>query len=275
MHHLLEECREKKESLNPNTRKLTIDLERVHSGWKEVTVPVDVYYERCRPLIESSREVVENLLAAHPEYPLDTLYVTGGGSEIPPVARVLKETFGRRVKRSAYMRSASAVGLAISAGIQTEKVNDQFTENFGLWRESDHGENITFDLIFPRGVKLPSPGEPALRSLRSYQPAHNIGHFRYLECTHLGDHGQPTGEITNWDEVLFPFDSRLQQETNLAGQPVSRFAAPQGFTVQEDYTCDASGNLRVTISTQPTGYAREFCIGNWSTARGKETNSHP
>ena len=29
---LLEECREKKESLNPNTRKLTIDLERVQSG---------------------------------------------------------------------------------------------------------------------------------------------------------------------------------------------------------------------------------------------------
>src|SRR5271154_6256471 len=80
LHHLLEECREKKESLNPNTRKLAIDLERVQAGWKEVTVPVDAYYERCRPLIESSREVVENLLAAHPEYPLDTLYVTGGGS---------------------------------------------------------------------------------------------------------------------------------------------------------------------------------------------------
>ena len=30
---LLEECREKKESLNPNTRKVTIDLERVRAGW--------------------------------------------------------------------------------------------------------------------------------------------------------------------------------------------------------------------------------------------------
>ena len=82
-HRLLDECREKKESLNPNTRKVTIDLERVRPGWQQVTIPIDAYYERCRPLIESTREVVERLLAANPDRPLDTLYVTGGGSELP------------------------------------------------------------------------------------------------------------------------------------------------------------------------------------------------
>ncbi|AXC15108.1 Chaperone protein DnaK [Acidisarcina polymorpha] len=270
LHQLLEECREKKESLNPNTRKLTIDLERARPGWPEVTVPVDVYYERCRPLIESTRKVVEDLLESQPQYPLDTLYVTGGGSELPPVARVLKETFGRRVKRSAYMRSASAVGLAIRASTQAERLNEQFTENFGLWRESDDGRNITFDLIFPRGAKLPSPGEPPLHRMRAYQPAHNIGHFRYLECTHLDPEGQPTGEITKWDEILFPFDRHLQRETDLAAQTVERFAAPQGFMVKEDYTCDASGNLQVTVSTESTGYVREYRIGSWS--NGNESN---
>ena len=77
---LLEECREKKESLSPNTRKITIDLERVRPELEQVTFPADLYYERCRPLIESTREVVEKLLATHPEAQLDTLYVTGGGS---------------------------------------------------------------------------------------------------------------------------------------------------------------------------------------------------
>jgi len=119
-HRLLEECREKKESLNPNTRKVTIDLERVRPSWSQITIPVDDYYERCRPLIESTREVVENLLSAHAGLPLDILYVTGGGSELPPVARILRETFGRKVRRSAYMRSASAVGLAIRASAQAE-----------------------------------------------------------------------------------------------------------------------------------------------------------
>ena len=66
-YRLLEECREKKESLNPNTRKVTIDLERVRAGWEQVTIPVDEYYERCRPLIEQTRAVVDNLLAVRSE----------------------------------------------------------------------------------------------------------------------------------------------------------------------------------------------------------------
>ena len=66
---LFDECREKKESLNPNSRKITIDLERVRKEWREVSIGVDAFYERCRPLVESSRRIVEALLAAHPEPP--------------------------------------------------------------------------------------------------------------------------------------------------------------------------------------------------------------
>jgi len=260
-HRLLEECREKKESLNPNTRKVSIDLERVRAGWEEVTIPVDTYYERCRPLIESTRAVVENLLATQPERTLDTLYVTGGGSELPPVARILRETFGRKVRRSAYMRSASAVGLAIRAGAAADGLRDQFNQNFGMWREADDGGTIVFDLIFPRGARLPAPGEPELRSERVYRPAHNIGHFRYLECSQLDGQGQPAGEITYWDQILFPFDSQLQGHADLAAQPVHRLDEVNGARIREEYRCDASGNLRVKISAEPTGYAREFSIG--------------
>ena len=113
---LMEECRERKEALNPNTRRIVVDLERVRAGWGEVSIGVAPYYERCRPLTERTTEVVQEMLAAHPEQSIETLYVTGGGSELPAVARVLKETFGRVVRRSAYMRSATAIGLAISAG---------------------------------------------------------------------------------------------------------------------------------------------------------------
>lgn len=260
-HHLLEECREKKESLNPNTRKVTIDLERVRAGWSQVTIPVDDYYERCRPQIESTREVVESLLASHSNLPLDTLYVTGGGSELPPVARILRETFGRKVRRSAYMRSASAVGLAIRASAQADGLRDQFNQNFGIWREADSGGTIVFDLIFPRGVRLPQPGEPALSSERVYHPAHNVGHFRYLECSRLDESGQPLGEITNWDQIRFPFDPRLQSDQDLSAYPVQRLADQVDLTIHEKYTCDASGNLQVKISADPTGFSRKFLIG--------------
>ena len=255
---LLDECREKKESLSPNTRKVSIDLERVRSKWEPITFPVEAFYERCRPLIEQSKVVTERLLAAHPEAQLDTLYVTGGGSELPPVARVLKEGFGRKVRRSAYMRSASAVGLAIRAAAGAERLREQFNQNFGIWREAEAGGRIIFDLVFPRGMRLPDPGQPPLRAEREYRPAHNVGHLRYLECSKLDEHGQPTGEITNWEQVQFPFDPKLWDREDIAAVPVEWMNGEEGLSAREEYTCDANGILRVKISTLPSGKSREF-----------------
>jgi len=259
-YRLLEECREKKESLNANTRKITLDLERVRDAWEQLTIPVDEFYERCRPLIEQTRSVVENLLALHGDRSLDTLYVTGGGAELPPVARILRESFGRKVRRSAYMRSASAIGLAIRAGALADALHEQFNRNFGIWRETDHGGTILFDLIFPHGLHLPAEGEPPLRIERSYQPAHNIGHFRYLECSRLDHSGQPSGEIANWGQIRFPFDPQLQGRTDLAGVPVLPLDHPDGIRIREEYCCNAQGELRVKISAEPSGYAREYSI---------------
>jgi molecular chaperone DnaK (HSP70) len=265
---LFDECREKKEALNPNSRKITVDLERVRKGWREVSIGVDAFYERCRPLVEATRGVVESLLAAHPNHAIDTLYVTGGGSELPPVARVLRETFGRRVRRSAYMRSATAIGLAIRAeGHEDRPLRDQFTKNFGVWREADDGRNVVFDLIFPRGVKLPPRGEQPLRIVRSYRPMHNIGYFRYLECAQLGANNQPEGEISNWDEIRVAFDPKLRDSVNLIDQPVSRYAVPQEVLIEEEYSCDASGDVEVRIRDKVTQQTNEYRLGRWSKHR--------
>jgi molecular chaperone DnaK (HSP70) len=256
---LFEECREKKEALSPNSRKLSIDLGQVRKDWEEISIGVDAFYAKCRPLIESSRDVVEAVLAANPEYPIDTLYLTGGGSELPPVARVLKETFGRRVRRSAYMRSATAIGLAIGAeGKEAKPLRDQFTRNFGVWREADAGNNVIFDVIFPRGIKLPAKGEVPLRSARSYHPAHNIGHFRYLECSKLGPDNQPEGEISNWEEIRVAFDPDLRGLKDLAQQPVRDYSNGQSLWVEEEYICDASGEVRVKIQERRTAQANEY-----------------
>jgi molecular chaperone DnaK (HSP70) len=263
---LLDECREKKESLNTNTRRVTIDFERVRPGLKEATIPLDVYYERCRPLIEATREVVDRLLKTYAEGELDTLYVTGGGSELPAVARVLRENFGRKVRRSAYMRSASAVGLAIRAAAASDKLHDQFNQNFGIWREADSGGRIVFDLIFPRGVQLPAPDEPPLHYERVYKPAHNIGHFRYLECSRLDEESQPVGEITNWEQIQFPFDPQLWGHPDLAGEPVKPLVEVNELTVREEYFCDSEGNLRAKISEMSTGNTREYQIAQLATA---------
>ena len=267
---LVDECREKKEALSPNTRKLAIDLERVRPDWREVSVSTNAFYERCRPLIESTRRVVDEMLAEHHEHPIESLYVTGGGSELPPVARILRESYGRRVKRSAYMRSATAIGLAIRADSQSGCVlRERFMRNFGLWREADEGHEVVFDLVFPRGTELPGPKQPPLRSVRSYNPAHNVGHFRYLESSRLAQDGRPVGEITDWDDIRFPFDPGLQERKDLATVSVRRTPATSSFVVEETYTCDSSGNLAVAISNQSTGYKKRFRLGRWSEKQPK------
>ena len=265
---LFDECREKKESLNPSSRKITVDLERIRKDWREVSIGVEPFYERCRPLVEASRRVVEHLLAAHSDHAIDTLYLTGGGSELPPVARVLRETFGRKVRRSAYMRSATAIGLAIHAeGHEDLPLRDQFTKNFGVWREADDGRNVVFDVLFLRGVRLPAKGEEALRIVRSYRPMHNIGHFRYLECAQLGANNQPQGEINNWDEIRVAFDPDLRDSSDLADRPVHRYAPGQERRIQEEYTCDANGDVRVKILDTIAEETHEYRLGRWSKHR--------
>jgi molecular chaperone DnaK (HSP70) len=260
---LLEECRERKESLNPNTRRIVVDLERVREGWGEVSMAVAPYYELCRPLVERTVEAVEQLLAAHADLAVETLYVTGGGSELPAVARVLRETFGRRVRRAAYMRSATAIGLAIAADARSGYVlRERFARHFGVWREADEGRVVKFDLLFPRGLELPERGAPPLRVVRSYRPVHNIGHFRYAEAGTIGADGQPSGDLTLWDDIQFPFDSALRGTEDLTLVDVCRKGT--GPEVEEEYSCDANGIVKVTISNRSAAYRREYTLGRWS-----------
>jgi len=95
---------------------------------------------------------------------------------------------------------------------------------------------------------------------RIYTPAHNIGHFRYLESTQLDEQGQPKGEIANWDQILFPFDPALQQVADLSSVPVALLADPGDLRIREEYTCDATGSLRVKIHAEPSGFVREYTI---------------
>ena len=116
-------CRELKEAVNPNTRKILVELGRALSATerkrlglaegKTVVVGVDAYDAACAPLLERTLDLVRLTLGASSitvangagEIEEDTtkdvagLYVVGGASALPAVARCLRATYGRRVRR--------------------------------------------------------------------------------------------------------------------------------------------------------------------------------
>ncbi len=260
---LLEECRRQKEALHPNTRKIVVDLDHAREGWGQVTISAAAFYERCEPLVEETIRTVAGLVG---DDPIEALYVTGGGSELPLVSRMLREAFGRRVRRSAYTRSATAIGLAIQADTTSGyALRDVFARNFGVWREAEGGQVMVFDVIFPRGTRLPGPGEPPLAVARRYRPVHNVGHFRYLEASHV-EGAQPRGDLAVWDEVWFPFDAALVSHPDLRRASVARSDTAAGPEIEERYECTAAGTVAVTIRNVTAQYQREYAIGRWAPA---------
>lgn len=262
---LAEECRQRKESLHPNTRKMILDLDTVRDGWGQIAVPVADFYAASTPLVEETLHATEDVLARAGVGENASLYMTGGATELPLVARLLKERFGRRVRRSAYTRAATAIGLAIQADAQSGyRLRERFTRWFGVWREGDAGRRMVFDALFDKGVMLPAAGESPLLRTRRYAPVHNVGHFRYLECSHRDEDGAPVGDLAAWDEIRFPFDPALRNVADLGGVTVTHSDAAPSQVIEERYEAGPGGGVAVTISNRSAGYSRTWRLGRWA-----------
>ncbi len=255
---LLDQCRDAKERINPSSKKISIDVDD-----KTVTVPIADYYDACTPLVERTIEAMLPVIRRAQTDEAEALgdiagiYVVGGASALPIVGRVLRERFGRRVHRSPYPSAATAVGLAIAADDTSGfSLTDRFSRTFGVFREAEGGSDVAFDIIFDRETELPS--REAVRKERRYQVAHDLGHFRFVECTGVDRAGVPEGDLSLFADVRFPFAPELQRdEVDLAVAPVHRLP-DLGTTVCESYELDPHGLVRLSIKDERTGYARTF-----------------
>jgi molecular chaperone DnaK (HSP70) len=272
--HLLEECREKKEGLHANTRKIVIDLERVLNGAGEVILSAGEFYERCRPLVEQTINAMEKAMersvpaGAEPDWrSVAAIYMVGGSINLPVVARLLRERYGRQVRKSPYPHAATAIGLAIAADTATGyQLRERFTRHFGVWRETEDGRSVALDVLFEKETLLPEKNQKLLRA-RRYHPTHNIGHFRFMECSRIDSGGHPTGDITPWDELYFPFDPELRSEAQLEAREIKR-TAPGEQLIEEVYSCDENGIIEVSIINHTHRYQRTYRIhGSHAVAR--------
>ncbi len=262
-------CRAAKEELGTSSRKLTIDLERI-SGLEaqrpELTLPVDAFYDACEPLVARTIEAMRPILQRMPDLddPLADVagvYVVGGASALPVVARALRAEFGRRVHRSPYPHGAVAIGLAIAADERPLfELSDRFSRHFGVFREASDGQVASYDTIFTKQTLLPKPGQRPLEVERRYRAMHNLGDFRFFECASFDAQGYPQGDIAPLTEVLFPFDPSLRGAP-LGAVPIRRLDG-LGALISERYSVDEQGLVTVTISDLDSGFAATHVLGS-------------
>lgn len=255
---LLDECRVAKENLSPQSKRIALEV-----GHAPVVVGVDDFYAAATPLVTASLDALEPLLGGLDGEQLEAaevagIYLVGGASSLPLVARVLRERFGRRVHRSPHPAASTAIGLAIAADETSGfHLTDRLSRGFGVFREWDSGTQLAFDPILDRDQRT-SPDADVVVT-RRYRPVHNVGVFRFVEYSSLGATGQPTGDVLPLAEVVFPFDRALRDVEDLASVHVERVG--EGPEIEETYIVDRHGIVTAAITDIEAGFTLTTRLG--------------
>ena len=264
---LLEECTRQKEAINPNTRRLVLDGSSIGAG--PVSIPIEEIYAACHSLVERTLAAMGPVFV-DPQRPGDEavdwaelagIYIVGGAGAFPLIPRLLREKWGeRRVKRSPHPFAATAIGLAILLDQEAGySVTDRLNRTFGVFRELSSGAGVSFDPIFGNDTRLPAPGEPPLTTARRYRAVHNVGHFRFVECSRVSQ-GRPEGDIAPWDTIRFPFDPGLRGLKSLKKVTIVRMPG-DGREVEEKFSCAADGIVEVTLTDLADGFSKTYRLG--------------
>jgi molecular chaperone DnaK (HSP70) len=261
---LLEECRERKEGLKSNTKKMVVDPGMVFQDQEPVVLDTGLIYERCGPLIEKSLSTLRNLLRnlgenLEDDRSLAAVYLVGGSVSFPPVSRKLREAYPNKVKISPLPHASTAIGLSIAGDPKANiNVRESVSRHFGIWRE--RGEDKIFDPIFLKDRQVDSD-TGRLQVTRTYNPVHNIGLLRYLECSSLGKAEEPEGDIALWEDVYFPYDPKLRSSKDLPKITIEKCSGVFSQEVTEAYEYNEEGIIQVEIENKTSGYKRRFTLG--------------
>lgn len=264
---LREDCAARKESVGPQTRRFLVDMTAIDRP--PFSCAIDDIYSACAPLVEFTIELLDRILRdGNTDVAWNDvagIYVVGGAGGFPLVPRMLRSAFGdKRVKRSPHPFAATAIGLAVFLDKESGfALSERFSRHFGVFREAEAGAGVVFDPIVCKDASLPADGRSPLVVRRTYRAAHNIGHFRFVECSRLVN-GRPDGDVTPYDPVLFPFDPALYDRDDLGRQPVGR--CTDGPDVEERYVVAPGGAVEVTLTTQPGGFMRTFRLERCTSA---------
>ena len=243
---LLHRCCEAKETL-ANTidpKYLRVDLEEARISEESVKIQVEEYYECLMPLVHQTlnkiKEVLESKAVRNEGIKgikdIEKIYLVGGSSQLPLILKYIQKEYGQeKVHLSSLPFASIALGAArkVQQKVQVEQI---LSRTFGVMRIGKGTEY--FSPIFEKGTKIPA------RKKFEVFPQHNIGYYRYLECTDYAN-GQAVSPRM-WSEILFPYDP----EWNLSKIPSKEDIQLKNFhnnKVIEEFSCDENGIISVNL----------------------------
>lgn len=253
---LREACRIAKEGLRPQSRNVLIDLPE-----ETVRIPVTEYEAACQPLVDRSVEAMaplSNLLQSDPaRSDVAGIDMVGGATSLPLVPRRIRELFGRRVHRAPNPTGSTAIGLAIAADPTSPySIRDRLSRGFGVFRETNWGQQVAFDVLADQHLRLDRP----TTITRRYQTRHNIGIYRFVEFSRTDADGTPRGDLAPFAQIVVPFDEDLQRPGETIDADDVR-PVGNGHWAEETYTIDPSGMVSAEITDLDTGWSVTTTMG--------------
>lgn len=263
---LLDDCRDAKEHLSPQTKRIPLEVEGT-----PVIVTVEEFYDAVSHLVNATIEAMSPLVGgldheALADSEIAGIYLVGGASGLPLVPRLVRSRFGRRVFRSPYPAASTAIGLAIAADETAGySLTDNLSRGFGVFREAEGGRVLAFDPLVDRSLTLDRERDVVVT--RRYGAAHNVGWFRFVEYSSLDEAGGPRGDIVPFAHVVFPFAPDLQREgADPATTRVER--REPGPLIEERYEIDPNGIVSVRLTDCDTGFARTYALRGGNAGAG-------
>ena len=221
----------------------------------------------CTPLIDRTIETMKPLssLLNDADSDIASIHLVGRATSLPIIPRRLRELCGRKVHRSPHPTPATAIGLAVAADADTLGIGDRLSRGFGVFRETESGGGIEFDVLTDQTTRL--AGTTIIT--RKYRCRHNIGVFRFVEFSRNDAIGEPVGDLFPLTTVVFPLDETLQYSSaEFDADQVEVQEINNGHAIEETYTILETGMITATITDVDTGWSITATKGRPTTSTG-------
>ncbi|MCA9609663.1 MAG: hypothetical protein KC619_28890, partial [Myxococcales bacterium] len=83
---------------------------------------------------------------------------------------------------------------------------------------------------------------------------------RFVECTRLDEAGRPSGDLSPFGELRFPYDPALAACDDLATVPVERRPDLRDQVIVESYVYTPDGRIEVHVENRTSPYRVDLVL---------------